>query len=91
MRPYINLNGDSRDTVIKDYSNVVMALDNAINVIGGAESLWHGRNTVDNHHLQELRNQLSLNIKTLQQIREQYENDFENIDEPLEYNRFAWK
>jgi len=77
------MNGDSLKTILQDYSNVVMALDNAINVIGEASSLYHGRNSFSKKHEQAMREQLLTNQRALIEMRDQYENDLRDLDQPF--------
>ena len=91
MKPYKNLNGDSVNQINRDYERVIDALKEAIGALCQAQSLYHGRNAFDNHHAQVLRDQHTKNLSALGQIREQYECDWEDLDQPFTYEHFSWK
>jgi hypothetical protein len=91
MKPYKNLNGDSVNQINRDYERVIDALKEAIDALCQAQSLYHGRNAFDNHHAAALRDQHTKNLSALGQIREQYERDWEELDEPFTYQHFSWK
>ncbi len=86
MKPYKNLNGDSLKTILQDYNDVIGALDGAITAISRASSLSHGRNAMSDKHAAALREQLIDNITTLRSIKDQYEKDLEELDEPFNWD-----
>lgn len=73
--PMKNMNGDSENTILRDYMKVLKACDELIQVIASAESLNHGRNGASRKHTENLKEFRSDQIAAVRQIKQTYEYD----------------
>jgi hypothetical protein len=71
--PLRNMNGDSENTILRDYMKVITACDNLIQVIASAESLNHGRNGASPTHRQNLTKFRADQIDSVRQVKQTYE------------------
>lgn len=66
--PYVNLNGNDEESLIKDSYDAMQAIEDAMKAVSKSD-VFHGRNSVDSNHQKALRGKRD---EIVQKLREFY-------------------
>jgi len=64
--PYVNLNGNDKEGLIKDSYDAIQAIEDAMKAVSKCD-VFHGRNSVDSNHQKALRDK---RVEILGKLRE---------------------
>ena len=78
--PLIHLNGDSASRIEEDYMKVFSSLQDTMDVIRKAESLYNARNSANQDHAQRMRD---FNLNNLSQLESMFLKYCEDAEKSL--------